>query len=76
MSTINLSISGELLKKVDRVAERENRSRSEVFREAVRGYVERRARWEAIFLFAERHGRGRGLREKDVERAIREARRA
>jgi len=41
---INMSVPVALLKEVDRLAKREERTRSEIFREAARRYVEQH-RW-------------------------------
>jgi len=48
-STVNISFSDDLLKKIDRVAREESRSRSELIREAARGYIDRKRRWKQIF---------------------------
>jgi len=47
---VNISLPEELLEEVDRLARREKRSRSELFREAVRRYIEEKMKltlaWE------------------------------
>jgi metal-responsive CopG/Arc/MetJ family transcriptional regulator len=47
--TVNISFQDSLLSEMDRVARSESRSRSELVREAVRMYIERRDRWNSIF---------------------------
>jgi metal-responsive CopG/Arc/MetJ family transcriptional regulator len=74
-STINLSISKDLLAQADKLAKRESRSRSELMRAALRIYLERRSRWDKIFERTDAHVRRLGLKPEDVEEAIREARR-
>lgn len=49
-TVVNISLPQELLEEVDLLAQREKRTRSELFREAVRRYLEDKARlalsWE------------------------------
>jgi len=46
--TLNISLPTELVKKVDQVAKKEYRNRSEFIRQAVRVYLSRTERWEKI----------------------------
>jgi len=69
--TVNISFPSELLAKADRVAKREARSRSELVREALRIYIERQVRWEAIFGMGEEKQKASGFTEADVAREIR-----
>jgi metal-responsive CopG/Arc/MetJ family transcriptional regulator len=73
---INLSLPKEFLKKIDREAEREERTRSELMRVAIKSYLEKREAWDKIFDYADRHVKKRGLKPSDVNKAIAEARRA
>lgn len=75
-STINLSIPRDLLEKADREAKKESRSRSELMREALRVYIERRTRLQDIFDYAEAQTKKMGLVEEDVEAIIQEDRKA
>ncbi|HEY5038024.1 MAG TPA: ribbon-helix-helix protein, CopG family [bacterium] len=75
MATINLSLSKVLLSEVDVEARKESRSRSELMREALKVYLERRERWDKIFEFGRNLARRKGLKPKDVDAAIREIRR-
>ena len=68
--TINLSLQESLLAEVDEVARAESRSRSELFREAAREYVQRRRRWEGIFALGDAARRRRKLAPRDVAREI------
>jgi len=72
--TFNVSFSKRLLKLMDRLAKQEARSRSEILREAVRAYVERKLRWKQIFTFWEREARRKGYKATDVGKLITEAR--
>ena len=47
--TVNISFQDRLLANIDRIAQRESRSRSELLREAARIYIERKERWNNIF---------------------------
>ena len=73
-STINLAIPRDLLEKADREAKKESRSRSELMREALRKYLEDRARLDNLFAYIDTHVRKRGLVPGDVETAIQEIR--
>jgi CopG family transcriptional regulator / antitoxin EndoAI len=74
VATINLSIPKQMLSEVDAEAKRECRSRSELVREALKIYLERRECWDDIFEFGQKLARRKGLAPKDVEVAIRETR--
>lgn len=74
ISTVNISFKEDLLAEIDRIARGESRSRSELIREAARSYIDRKKRWEWIFAFANRQAKKLGLKEEDVEMAIRERR--
>ena len=69
-STVNISFNDELLKKIDRVAQQESRSRSELIREAARAYIERKSRWEQIFTYSEKRTRIKKLSQKDIAEEI------
>jgi CopG family transcriptional regulator/antitoxin EndoAI len=69
--TITISLPPELAQEVDRIARAENRSRSELVREAFRQYAQRRQRWEEIFAYGEGRARELGVRsEEDVARLV------
>jgi CopG family transcriptional regulator/antitoxin EndoAI len=74
ISTVNISFKEDLLAEIDRIARRESRSRSELIREAARSYIDRKKRWERIFAFGVKQAKQLGLKEGDVEAAIRERR--
>ncbi len=69
-STVNISFSDDLLRNIDRVAREESRSRSELIREAARGYIERKRRWKQIFDFAKMNVARKGITESDIETEI------
>lgn len=72
---INISIPEQLLKDADQVAKEEYRSRSEIFREALRAYIRDRNELEGIFQDGEKKAKESGLEQKDIERAIQAYRR-
>lgn len=67
---VNISLPAKLLQLVDKVAEKEARSRSELFREAIRSYVLRRAKWDELFSYAQKQARKLKIKEKDVESIV------
>lgn len=68
--TVNISFPKSLFKTLDAVAKQEARSRSELLREGVRLYIERKQRWKAVFSFGRRQAKRLGLRPQDVETRI------
>lgn len=70
---LSLSFPPELLKAADRVAKKEGRTKSELFREAVRRYILERD-YRELHRYGLRRARQIGLTEADVEPAIREYR--
>lgn len=75
-STVNISFNDELLKKIDRIAREESRSRSELIREAARSYIDRKYRWNQIFKFSEKQAEKMNISEKDVAEEINEYRKS
>lgn len=78
--TFTISLPADLAEQVDRIAAAEQRTRSELLREAFRRYVASQQRWERIFAFGERAAREAGLAdeaqvEAAVDAALREVRR-
>ena len=75
-TTVNLSFQEELLRRIDEVARRESRSRSELIREATRQYIERKNRWADAFAMGEAAAVASGARPEDVPGEIAAVRRA
>lgn len=50
-ATVNISFQESLLADIDKIAMVESRSRSELLREAVRLYIDRKRRWNRIFAY-------------------------
>ena len=74
-ATVNVSFPRQLLQVMDKVAKEEACSRSELLREAVRAYVERKKRWQEIFAFSRRQAKKLRLKPEDVDSWIQEYRR-
>ncbi len=76
---VTISVPPELLKKAERVATEENRTKSEVIREALRLYIDtseirRRATREQLTRLIDRvQARTRGVPSLKIRRLIREA---
>jgi metal-responsive CopG/Arc/MetJ family transcriptional regulator len=71
----SVSFPPELLRDAERLAEREGRTKSEFFREAVRRYIQER-RWTGLRAYGAAQARRLRLKESDVERVIAEYRKA
>ena len=74
-TTVNISFQGSLLAEIDRVAQTESRSRSELLREAARFYIARKRRWDGIFGYGKAIAVRGKLTEDDVATEIQTYRR-
>lgn len=73
--TFNISLPHELVSRADDVANKESRSRSELMREALRAYLDKRSRWDYIYVLGEQPAKANNLKsEDDVVKLIREYR--
>ena len=70
---VTISVSPELLKKAEKAAKEEQRTRSELLREALRRYLEDRE-WNKIYRYGERKARSLSVEEEDIERVVDEIR--
>jgi CopG family transcriptional regulator/antitoxin EndoAI len=70
MSTVNISFNDDLLKQIDKVAEEESRTRSELIREAARNYIQRKDRWGQIFQLGSQTTESKKLKPVDIEKEI------
>ena len=66
---LSLSLPPDLLREAERVAKKEGRTKSELFREAVRRYIQER-RWADLRQYGASQGRKLRLTEADVEPLI------
>lgn len=70
-----MSLPTSLLAKIDAVARREYRSRSELIREALRKYVQDIEEWEALFAYGHKQARKKGVKsERQVNEIVRKYR--
>ena len=71
---ISVSIPPGMAREVQRVAREESRTRSELFREALRQYIATRSRWRALQQYGTRQVKKLGIKESDIEGLIDEYR--
>lgn len=69
-TTVNISFQGSLLSEIDRLAQAESRSRSELLREAARLYIDRKRRWDKLFAYGKSVVVRGQLIESDIEAEI------
>lgn len=73
--TFNIALPRELVKRVDEQAKKEYRNRSELIREALRIYIERRTAWDKIFESGRKVAKKMGITsEAEVNRIVYEFR--
>lgn len=73
--TLNISLPRDLVKKIDKVAIKEYRNRSELIREALRAYIAKFEKWDKIFSQGKKYGLKSGIKsEEDVNRIVSEYR--
>jgi len=63
--TFNISLPKELVKKVDRAAQKEYRNRSELIREALRIYMNRMDSWDRIFKAGKKAMKEMGIKSEE-----------
>jgi metal-responsive CopG/Arc/MetJ family transcriptional regulator len=76
VSTVNISFQEDFLLQIDKVANDESRTRSELIREAVRLYIDRKKEFERIFKIGEQIGSTLEISEEDVMQEIKAHRKA
>lgn len=67
--TLSLSLPPKMSKEADMVARRENRTRSELFREALRYYIAKK-RWEQVRGWGSASVKNTGAKENDIPEII------
>ncbi|MBZ5529807.1 MAG: ribbon-helix-helix domain-containing protein [Acidobacteriia bacterium] len=72
--TLSITLPPEMLSRAEDMARKENRTMSELIREALRHY-ERQRWWEETNSYGRARAQELGIRENDVERLTHEARR-
>lgn len=73
--TLNIALPRDLVKRVDYMAKREYRNRSELIREALRVYLADKTEWEQIFKAGKEAMKKMGIKsEEEVNRIVYEYR--
>ena len=73
--TLNIALPKELVKKVDQVAKKEYKNRSELIREALRIYLKDMEEWADLFKYGREVGKQMGIKsEEDVDKIVYEYR--
>lgn len=73
--TFNIALPTNLVRKVDEVAKKEYRNRSELIREALRIYLQDMQEWQEIFSSSEKVMEKMGIKsEEEVDRIVYEFR--
>lgn len=67
--TITISLPPEMLAQMEEILLEENRTKSELIREALRRYAEER-RWKKLYRYAEAKAKETGIAEDQVEDII------
>ena len=74
--TVSITLPPDLLVKAQELAQREHRTMSELFREALRRYMASNAQWDSLLTRTRAKGKAMGITsEADVERFSSEYRR-
>lgn len=72
---VSISMPAEMLEAAESIARQENRTMSELIREALRVYQRQRQSWQNVFAYGEANARRLGIQdEQDVVRVVREQR--
>jgi predicted transcriptional regulator len=74
LNTVNISFKRDLLKKIDKIAKDESRSRSELIREAARMYIERKSKWNSLFNLGDSIQNDINISESDIINEIKAVR--
>lgn len=73
---LSISLPEEMLSEAEALAKEENRTMSELVREALRAYKREREGWRGLLEYGKRTGEAAGVRsEEDAVDAVRAARR-
>ncbi len=72
---VTITLPPKLLRVADRIAKAEGRSRSELFRDALRAFLWKR-KWEAVQAYGAQRAKETGLKEEDIEGVVDEVRRS
>ena len=68
-----LNLAPEILSQVEELAQKDNRTKTDILREAINHYIEER-KWKELREYGARQAAKLGIKEKDVEGLIEEYR--
>lgn len=69
--TITVTLPIDLLQKVDLVAKKDNKKRSELICEALRAYIMNKNEWEDIFAYGKKQMKKMGIKsEEEINRIV------
>lgn len=69
--TLNIALPVDLVSKVDDLAKKEYRNRSELIRESLRRYINEREEWGQIFKSGEKAMKEMGIKnEEEVDKTV------
>ena len=71
--TLSITLPPEMLSRAEKLARKENRTMSELVREALR-YYERQHWWQEVNAYGRKRAEALGIREDDVDALIHEFR--
>ena len=72
--TLSLTIKDDLYRKLEKQAQRQAVSRSEIFRQALDHYLKLEENWREIYQYGVNKGKSLDLQEKDVNELVQEYR--
>ncbi len=73
--TLNIALPKDLIKKVDELAKKEFRNRSDLIREALRSYIKNNEKWGELFLYGRSIANNLGITtEEKVNKIVAESR--
>jgi metal-responsive CopG/Arc/MetJ family transcriptional regulator len=73
--TFNIALPEDLVKKVDDLAKKEFRNRSELIREALRSYISNKEKWDELFMYGKSMGKKLNITsEEEVNQIVAEHR--
>ena len=66
---ITISLLPDLFNQVNKIAKEENRTKSELFREAIRNYIEEKE-WQKLSRYGQVMAQRQGLQENDIYKIV------
>ena len=73
--TLNIALPEDLIKKVDELAKKEFRNRSDLIREALRSYIKNSEKWEELFLYGKSVANNLGITtEEKINKIVADSR--